>query len=172
MVKKSSMLTSVVLGVVGGTAAAVFLATKTGKAVKEKVAAFATDYKENHEEIHADLIEKAQELGKQATDKFVEVKGQLESGDLSVEELVKSGCDKSLETIEQIKEKITEGNYPLADFFSFHDEKNNESDGDDSLEDDQNVVASGDIEIELSHLVVKEPIPSPVDETASEEKVE
>ncbi len=70
------MWTSLLLGARGG-AAARFLASKTGKTVKEKVVNFANDYKENHEEINADFVTKAQDLGKQATERFTEVKLNL-----------------------------------------------------------------------------------------------
>lgn len=104
--KSSSVLTSLLLGAAGGAAAAAFLASKTGKVVKKKVVNFANDYKENHDEINADFVNKAQDLGKQASERFTEVKTQLETGELKVEDLVKSGKEKSLETFEQIKEKL------------------------------------------------------------------
>lgn len=130
MVKKSSIFTSILLGAAGGAAAAVFLASKTGKAVKEKVVHFARDYKENHEEINADLINKAQDLGKQAVDRYEEVKSQFESGELTVDDLVQSGKEKaqvvkeqSLEKFEQIKEKMAEQNLSTADLFASIKEK-------------------------------------------------
>lgn len=60
--KSSSVLTSLLLGAAGGAAAAAFLASKTGKVVKKKVVNFANDYKENHDEINADFVNKAQDL--------------------------------------------------------------------------------------------------------------
>lgn len=130
MVKKSSIFTSILLGAAGGAAAAAFLATKTGQAVKQKVLNFAKDYQENHEEINAELIQKAQDLGQQAVDKFDSVKGQLESGELTVDDLVQSGKEKaqlvkaqSLEKFEQIKEKIAEQNLTTADLVGSIKEK-------------------------------------------------
>ncbi|HFU4450746.1 TPA: YtxH domain-containing protein [Streptococcus suis] len=150
MVKKSSVLTSLLLGVAGGAAAAAFLATKTGKAVKEKVVNFANDYKENHEEINADLVNKAQDLGKQATDRFTEVKTQLETGELTVEDLVKSGKEKSVETFEQIKEKIAEQNLTTADILEAIKAKTVKAPTVDVAEEVEDaVVVSEDIEIDL-----------------------
>ncbi|MGT2714995.1 YtxH domain-containing protein [Streptococcus respiraculi] len=130
MVKKSSIFTSILLGAAGGAAAAAFLATKTGQAVKNKVVSFAKDYQENHEEINAELIQKAQDLGQQAVDTFDSVKGQLESGELTVDDLVQSGKEKaqlvkaqSLEKFEQIKEKIAEQNLTTGDLVESIKEK-------------------------------------------------
>lgn len=151
MVKKSSVLTSLLLGVAGGAAAAAFLATKTGKAVKEKVVNFANDYKENHEEINADLVNKAQDLSKQATNRFTEVKTQLETGELTVEDLVKSGKEKSVETFEQIKEKIAEQNLTTADILEAIKAKTVKAPTVDVTEEEVEdaVIVSEDIEIDL-----------------------
>lgn len=158
MVKKSSVLTSLLLGVAGGAAAAAFLATKTGKAVKERVVNFANDYKENHEEINADLVNKAQDLGKQATDRFTEVKTQLETGELTVEDLVKSGKEKSVETFEQIKEKIAEQNLTTADILEAIKAKTVKAPTVDVAEEVEDaVVVSEDIEISIDD-VVTEPV--------------
>lgn len=166
MVKKSSVLTSLLLGVAGGAAAAAFLATKTGKAVKEKVVNFANDYKENHEEINADLVNKAQDLGKQATDRFTEVKTQLETGELTVEDLVKSGKEKSVETFEQIKEKIAEQNLSTADILEAIKAKTAKAPTVDVTEEDveEAVIVSEDIEISIDDIVTD----TPVEETSKE----
>lgn len=166
MVKKSSVLTSLLLGVAGGAAAAAFLATKTGKAVKERVVNFANDYKENHVEINADLVNKAQDLGKQATDRFAEVKTQLETGELTVEDLVKSGKEKSVETFEQIKEKIAEQNLSTADILEAIKAKTTKAPTVDVTEEDieEAVIVSEDIEISIDDIVTD----TPVEETSKE----
>ncbi|HFI0143115.1 TPA: YtxH domain-containing protein [Streptococcus suis] len=151
MVKKSNVLTSLLLGVAGGAAAAAFLASKTGQAVKEKVVNFANDYKENHEEINADLVNKAQDLSKQASERFTEVKTQLETGELTVEDLVKSGKEKSVETFEQIKEKIAEQNLSTADILEAIKAKTVKAPTVDLAEEEVEdaVVVSEDIEIDI-----------------------
>lgn len=166
MVKKSSVITSILLGVAGGAAAAAFLATKTGKAVKERVVNFANDYKENHVEINADLVNKAQDLGKQATDRFAEVKTQLETGELTVEDLVKSGKEKSVETFEQIKEKIAEQNLSTADILEAIKAKTTKAPTVDVTEEDieEAVIVSEDIEISIDDIVTD----TPVEETSKE----
>ncbi|MEG3311059.1 YtxH domain-containing protein [Streptococcus sp. SS-4456] len=172
MVKKSSVLTSILLGVAGGAAAAAFLASKTGQAVKEKVVNFANDYKENHEEINADLVNKAQDLGKQATDRFAEVKTQLETGELTVEDLVKSGKEKSVETFEQIKEKIAEQNLSPADILEAIKAKTAKAPTVDVTEEEVEdaVVVSEEIEIDIEDVqteVVSETVSEVASETAS-----
>ncbi|WP_105113612.1 YtxH domain-containing protein [Streptococcus suis] len=173
MVKKSSVLTSLLLGVAGGAAAAAFLASKTGQVVKEKVLNFANDYKEKHEEINADLVNKAQDLSKQASERFTEVKTQLETGELTVEDLVKSGKEKSVETFEQIKEKIAEQNLSTADILEAIKAKTVKAPtvelSEDEVEDA--VVVSEDIEIDIEDVqteVVSETVSEVASETASE----
>ncbi|HFU3834880.1 TPA: YtxH domain-containing protein [Streptococcus suis] len=169
MVKKSNVLTSLLLGVAGGAAAAAFLASKTGQAVKEKVVNFANDYKEKHEEINADLVSKAQDLGKQASERFTEVKTQLETGELTVEDLVKSGKEKSVETFEQIKEKIAEQNLSTADILEAIKAKTVKAPtvelSEDEVEDA--VVVSEDIELTIDDVII-EPVSETVSEVASE----
>lgn len=165
MVKKSSVWTSLLLGAAGGAAAAAFLASKTGKVVKEKVVNFANDYKENHEEINADLVSKAQDLGKQASDRFAEVKTQLETGELTVEDLVKSGKEKSLETFEQIKEKLAEQNLSTSDLVEAIKAKTSKTPATDVVDDlvEEVTEISEDIELSIDEVIIE-----PVSETVSE----
>lgn len=169
MVKKSSVWTSLLLGAAGGAAAAVFLATKTGKVVKEKVVDLAKTYKDNPEQLNSDIVNKAQDLSKQATEKFNEVKTQFETGELTVEELVKTGKEKSIETIEQIKEKIAEQNLSTTDILEAIKSKTVKAptvtvDAED-IEDA--VVVSEDIELDIAEVITE-----PVSEVLSESDLE
>lgn len=172
--KSSSVLTSLLLGAAGGAAAAAFLASKTGKVVKKKVVNFANDYKENHDEINADFVNKAQDLGKQASERFTEVKTQLETGELRVEDLVKSGKEKSLETFEQIKEKIAEQNLSTADILDAIKAKTAKAPTVDVTADDieDAVVVSEDIEIDIDSVVVVEPTVEEVTEAPTNDSEE
>ena len=172
--KSSSVLTSLLLGAAGGAAAAAFLASKTGKVVKKKVVNFANDYKENHDEINADFVNKAQDLGKQASERFTEVKTQLETGELRVEDLVKSGKEKSLETFEQIKEKIAEKNLSTADILDAIKAKTAKAPTVDVTADDieDAVVVSEDIEIDIDSVVVVEPTGEEVTEAPTNDSEE
>lgn len=154
MVKKSSIFTSILLGAAGGAAAAAFLATRTGEAVKKRVVNFAKDYPKNHEEINAELIQKVQDLSQQAVDKYESVKDQLESGELTVDHFVQSGKERVqlvksqfLEKFEQIKEKIAEQNLTTSELVESIKEK---AKGIPAVE--EVAVTTEDIEIDLPML--------------------
>ncbi|HFH9837418.1 TPA: YtxH domain-containing protein [Streptococcus suis] len=130
MVKKSSIFTSILLGVAGGAAAAIFLTSKSGKAVKERVVNFTKDYQENYEDINAELLHKAQDFKNQAVGKYQEVREQFETGEITVDSLMKSSKEKaqvvkeqSKETFEQIKGKIAEQNLTTSDLIASIKEK-------------------------------------------------
>lgn len=121
MTKTSKVLTSLILGAAGGAAAAVFLATETGKKFKNKAVELVKDYQEHPEEVNAELLQRAQDLKDQAVGKYNEVKGQFESGDLTVDDLVQTGKEKatvlkdqSLEKFEQLKSKLAEQKETVA----------------------------------------------------------
>lgn len=152
--KSSSVWTSLLLGAAGGAAAAAFLATKTGKAVKEKVINVAKVYKENHEEINADWLSKAQNFSKQATERFAEVKTQLETGDLTLEDMVKSGKDRTLETLGQLKEKITDHRLSTTDILEAIKTKTKASAVDGAEEIEDAILVSEDIELTIDDVVV------------------
>lgn len=122
MAKVSRIFTTVALGVVGGAAAAVFLASKTGKAAKEKVLTLVKDYQENPEELHAQWLEKAQDLKDDALSKYQEVKEQVASGELTYEDVLQTGRDKTAlfkeqaaERIAQLRERLAHQEVPSAD---------------------------------------------------------
>lgn len=158
MVKKSSIFTSILLGAAGGAAAAAFLATKTGRAVKQRVVNFANDYKGNHEEINAELIQRVQDLGQQAVGRYETVKDQLASGELTVDHFLQSGKEKaqfvksqSLEKFEQIKEKIAEQNVTTGDLLESIKEKTRTLPSTNDIVEEVSVTTE-DIEIDLPEL--------------------
>lgn len=144
MAKKLGIFTSVLLGVAGGTAAAVFLATETGKTVKDKVSKVVKDYQENHEEINANLMNKAQDLKDQTVGKYEDVKGQLESGELTLDDLLRSGKEKVQTFAEQIKEKMQETTVEPTDF-----QEDGQKDATIIEVPEEDVVVQDDIEIDL-----------------------
>lgn len=85
------------------------------------------------------------------------MKTQLETGELKVEDLVKSGKEKSLETFEQIKEKIAEKNLSTADILDAIKAKTAKAPTVDVTADDieDAVVVSEDIEIDIDSVVVE-----------------
>lgn len=158
MVKKSSIFTSILLGAAGGAVAAAFLATKTGQAVKQRVVNFANDYKGNHEEINAELIQRVQDLGQQAVGRYETVKDQLASGELTVDHFLQSGKEKaqfvksqSLEKFEQIKEKIAEQNVTTGDLLESIKEKTRALPSTNDIVEEISVTTE-DIEIDLPEL--------------------
>ncbi len=125
MAKKGGLFSSVLFGVVGGAAAAYFLSTEKGKEVKKKVVDFAHDYKDNPEKINQEIIQKAQGFGQQASEKITEVRDQVVSGELTVDDIVASGKEKaqdlaalSKERIEEVRETIAAQNWTTADLLA------------------------------------------------------
>lgn len=146
MAKKLGALTSIILGVAGGAAAAAFLATESGKKVKKQVSDFVKDYQENRDEINADLVNKANDLKDQAVDRFEDVKGQLESGELTIDDLIQSGKEKVQDLTEQLKDKFAE--------VKTSSEAKTEASEEDKAETiievpEEDVVVQDDIEIDL-----------------------
>ena len=88
MAKASRVLTSLLLGAAGGAAAAVFLASKSGQTLKKKVNELAKDYQTNPEEVRAEVLAKAEALGKQATEKWTEVKERLAEQQLAPDDFL------------------------------------------------------------------------------------
>lgn len=101
MARSNKFLTTLVLG---AAAAAVFLATKTGKTVKDKVVGYIKDYQEDPEAKHAEWVDKAQELKDQAMETYSDVKYKFETGELTTEDLVESVRTKAT----AIKERISQ----------------------------------------------------------------
>jgi len=102
------------------------------------------------------------------------VKTQLETGELTVENLVKSGKEKSLETFEQIKEKIAEQNLSTADILDAIKAKTAKAPTVDVTADDieDAVVVSEDIEIDIDSVVVVEPTVEEVTEAPTNDSEE
>ncbi|MGZ7228788.1 YtxH domain-containing protein, partial [Streptococcus pyogenes] len=53
-------------------------------------------------------VNKAHDLKDQAVDRFEDVKGQFESGELTIEDLIQSGKEKVQDLTDQIKDKLAE----------------------------------------------------------------
>lgn len=104
MSKSNKILTTLLLGAAGGAAAAIFLASKTGKTVKNKVKDFVNDYKENPEAKHSEWADKAAAFKNQATEKYSDVKHKFETGEISADSLVNSVKEKA----NAFKERVTQ----------------------------------------------------------------
>ncbi|MGT2665703.1 YtxH domain-containing protein [Streptococcus rifensis] len=97
MSKSNKFFTTVLLGAAGGAAAAMFLASKTGKAVKQKVAEFLTDYQEDPDAKHSEWAERANEIKNQAVEKYSDVRHKFETGELTTDDLVEVVREKAAE---------------------------------------------------------------------------
>lgn len=95
MAKSNKLLTSLVLGAVGGAAVAVFLASKTGKVVKSKVSRFVKDYQANPEAKHTEWADMATDLKHQATERYADVKHKFETGEVNKETIVNTVKEKA-----------------------------------------------------------------------------
>ncbi|TCD46168.1 YtxH domain-containing protein [Streptococcus sp. X16XC17] len=148
MAKTSKVLTSLILGAAGGAAAAVFLATETGKKFKNKAVTFVKDYQEHPDEVNADILQRAQDLKDQAVDKYNEVKGQFESGELTVDDLVQNGKEKATVLKDQSLEKFGQLKSKLAD-----QKESTTKDMEEFVEDEvdlaEDIVVQDEIEINL-----------------------
>lgn len=109
MSKSSKFVTTVLLGVAGGAAAAVFLASKSGQVIKEKVTNYLKDYQEDPEAKQAEWADKANELKSQAVDKYTDVRQKFETGELTPEDIVETVKGKATE----LKDRVTQ-----EDFFA------------------------------------------------------
>lgn len=115
MSKSSKFVTSLLVGAAGGAAAALFFTSQSGQQLKEKACRLAKDYQENPEEVKAELLHKAQVLKQQVTEKYEEVKYQFESGELTVEDLLQAGKEKTQELTSQSLEKWEEWKERLSE---------------------------------------------------------
>lgn len=108
MAKKLSIFTSLALGVVGGTAAAVFLTTESGKKLKQKVSNLVKDYQEHSDELHTEWVNKAHDLKNQVVNRYETVKDQFESGEVTIDDLVQTGKQKVQGLAEQVRANFSE----------------------------------------------------------------
>ncbi|MET3557661.1 gas vesicle protein [Streptococcus rupicaprae] len=107
MSKPNRIVTTLILGAAGGAAAAVFLASKTGKAVKNKLADYLHDYQENPEAKHSEWVGRAQEIKDQALEKYTDVKHKFETGELTADDIVRTVKDKA----DEIKERVSQDDF-------------------------------------------------------------
>ena len=103
MSKSNKFLTTMLLAAAGGAAAAVFIASKTGQAVKDKVTKFVKDYQNNPDAKHGEWVEKATDLKKTAVEKYSDVKYKFETGELKPEDIVTTVKEKAEDLVDKLK---------------------------------------------------------------------
>lgn len=103
MSKSNKFLTTMLLAAAGGAAAAVFIASKTGQAVKDKMSKFVKDYHNNPDAKHGEWVEKATDLKKTAVEKYSDVKHKFETGELRPEDIVTTVKEKAVDLADKLK---------------------------------------------------------------------
>lgn len=99
---------NLVIGAVSGVAAAYFLSTEKGKALKNRAEKAYQAYKESPDDYHQFAKEKGSEYSYLARDTFYDVKDKLASGDLTKEDMLDLLKDKTTAFVQKTKETLAE----------------------------------------------------------------
>ena len=108
-------LSSILLGTVSGAALALFLTSDKGKQVCSQVQDFLDDLREDPEYAKDQVCEKLTEVKEQATDFVLKTKGQVESGEITVDSVLaqaksyaRQATEATKETLNSFKEQLEE----------------------------------------------------------------
>ena len=108
-------LSSILLGTVSGAALALFLTSDKGKQVCSQAQDFLDDLKEDPEYAKEQVCEKLTEVKENATDFVLKTKGQVESGEITVDSVLaqaksyaRQATEATKETLNSFKEQLEE----------------------------------------------------------------
>ena len=108
-------LSSILLGTVSGAALALFLTSDKGKQVCSQAQDFLDDLREDPEYAKEQVCEKLTEVKEQATDFVLKTKGQVESGEITVDSVLaqaksyaRQATEATKETLNSFKEQLEE----------------------------------------------------------------
>ena len=108
-------LSSILLGTVSGAALALFLTSDKGKQVCSQAQDFLDDLREDLEYAKEQVCEKLTEVKEQATDFVLKTKGQVESGEITVDSVLaqakscaRRATEASKEILNSFKEQLEE----------------------------------------------------------------
>ena len=108
-------LSSILLGTVSGAALALFLTSDKGKQVCSQVQDFLDDLREDPEYAKEQVCEKLTEVKERATDFVLKTKGQVESGEITVDSVLaqaksyaRQATEATKETLNSFKEQLEE----------------------------------------------------------------
>lgn len=108
-------LSSILLGTVSGAALALFLTSDKGKQVCSQAQDFLDDLREDPEYAKEQVCEKLTEVKEQATDFVLKTKGQVESGEITVDSVLaqaksyaRQATEASKEILNSFKEQLEE----------------------------------------------------------------
>ncbi len=97
---------NLVIGAASGVAAAYFLSTEKGKALKNRAEKAYQAYKESPDDYHQFAKEKGSEYSHLARDTFYDVKDKLASGDLTKEDMLDLLKDKTTAFVQKQKKPL------------------------------------------------------------------
>ena len=108
-------LSSILLGTVSGAALALFLTSDKGRQVCSQAQDFLDDLREDPEYAKEQVCEKLTEVKEQATDFVLKTKGQVESGEITVDSVLaqaksyaRQATEATKETLNSFKEQLEE----------------------------------------------------------------
>ena len=108
-------LSSILLGTVSGAALALFLTSDKGKQICSQAQDFLDDLREDPEYAKDQVCEKLTEVKEQATDFVLKTKGQVESGEITVDSVLaqakscaRQATEVSKEILNSLKEQLEE----------------------------------------------------------------
>lgn len=104
----SKFFKTLVVGAASGAAAAYFLSTEKGKALKNRAEKAYQAYKENPDDYHQLAKEKGSEYSHLARDTFYDVKDKLATGEVTKEEILELLKDKTTAFVQKTKETLAE----------------------------------------------------------------
>lgn len=99
---------SIFLGTISGAAAAVFLTSKKGKEVTDKVSDFINEVKENPDDFKDQVVQKATHFSNQAVEAVSQAKEKVESGEITGETILDSVKDATKQVVGFSQEKFQE----------------------------------------------------------------
>ena len=108
-------LSSILLGTVSGVAVALFLTSEKGKRVTSQAQDFIEDLKEDPEYAKEQALEKLTEVKEQTKEFVLKTKGQIESGEITIDTVLdkakyhaQQATEASKETLNNLKEQLEE----------------------------------------------------------------
>ena len=135
----SKWMSTIIVGIASGAAAAYFLSSEKGKEVKDRAAKAYKAYREHPEEYHQKAKDKAHEYSSLAVDTFNDYKEKFESGELTKEDVVSAVKEKGDEVVSKAGDVI---NHVKAKF-------------NDVAEADKDVVDPDDVKAEVDDIIIE-----------------
>lgn len=101
-------ISSLLLGAVSGAAAAYFLTSKKGKEITEKVQDFVVDYREDPDKTHEAVVQSVKDFSDQAVKAINQIKEKVENGEITAETVLESVKDTTKSVVDYSQDKFQE----------------------------------------------------------------